>query len=150
MSRDDLEKRLWDPIWMYIRANLGALYAKNENRRGVAGRVRQRHDAGGGAGSSGSQGQRRDPPVVVVNQPKAPVWMLGQVSKWLVTWIKTCLEAKAMGQIFYLARSPSSALSHLFFGWEASPTKIGYNKKGSLILTSLLEDLAKAASLLCR
>ena len=25
-----------------------------------------------------------------------------------------------------------------FFGWEGSPTKIGYRKKGTLILTSLL------------
>ena len=28
-----------------------------------------------------------------------------------------------------------------FFGWEGSPTKIDYRKKGTLILTSLLEDL---------
>ena len=38
-------------------------------------------------------------------------------------------------------RSPSSALSHPFFGWEGSPAKIDYRKKGTLILTSLLEDL---------
>ena len=37
-------------------------------------------------------------------------------------------------------RSPSSAL--LFWG-EGSPTKIDYSKKGTLVLTSLLEDLAK-------
>ena len=29
----------------------------------------------------------------------------------------------------------------VFFGWEGSPTKIDDNKKGTLILTSLLEDL---------
>ena len=29
---------------------------------------------------------------------------------------------------------------HLFF-WEGSHTKIGYSKKGTLIVTSLLEDL---------
>ena len=34
--------------------------------------------------------------------------------------------------------SPSSALLPLFGG----PTKIDYTKKGTLILTSLLEDLA--------
>ena len=27
-----------------------------------------------------------------------------------------------------------------FFGWEGSPTKIDYRKKGALIPTSLLED----------
>ena len=30
-----------------------------------------------------------------------------------------------------------------FLGWEGSPTKIDYRKKGTLILTSLLEDLGK-------
>ena len=38
-----------------------------------------------------------------------------------------------------VARSPSSAL--LPFFWEGSPTKDD-RKKGTLILTSLLEDLA--------
>ena len=33
------------------------------------------------------------------------------------------------------------ALSHPFFGWEGSPTKIDYIKKGTLILTSPLVDL---------
>ena len=34
-------------------------------------------------------------------------------------------------------RSPSSALSHPFFGWEGSPTKTGRQKKvGTLIPTS--------------
>ena len=37
-------------------------------------------------------------------------------------------------------RSPSSALLP-FFGWEGSPTKTDCRKKGTLILTSLLEDL---------
>ena len=33
-------------------------------------------------------------------------------------------------------------LTDSFFGWEGSPTKIDYRKKvGSLILSSLLEDL---------
>ena len=41
-----------------------------------------------------------------------------------------------------LSRSSSSPLSHHFFGREGSPTKIDYGKKGTLILTSLLEDLA--------
>ena len=31
------------------------------------------------------------------------------------------------------SRSPSSALSHPFFGWEGFPTKIDYSKKGTLI-----------------
>ena len=31
-----------------------------------------------------------------------------------------------------------------FFAWEGSPTKIDYSKKGTLILTSLLEDLGLA------
>ena len=38
-----------------------------------------------------------------------------------------------------ITRSPSSALL-LFFG-EGFPTKINYRKKGTLILTSLLEEL---------
>ena len=37
------------------------------------------------------------------------------------------------------SRSPSSALLPVF--WEGSPTKINYREKGTLILTSLLEDL---------
>ena len=46
----------------------------------------------------------------------------------------------------------SSALSLLhFFGWEGSPTKIGYRRKGTLIRTSLLEDLVYIAlTFLCR
>ena len=32
-----------------------------------------------------------------------------------------------------------------FFGWEGSPTKVDYRKKGTLIKTSLLEDLVKGA-----
>ena len=40
-----------------------------------------------------------------------------------------------------LSRSPNSALSHPFFGWEGSRTKMDYRKKGTLILTSPLEDL---------
>ena len=43
--------------------------------------------------------------------------------------------------VFFVARSPSSVLSHPFFG-EGSPTKVDYSKKGTLILTSPLEDLA--------
>ena len=43
-------------------------------------------------------------------------------------------------------RSPSSALSHSFFGWEGSPTKTDYRTKvGTLLLTSLLEDLVPLA-----
>ena len=38
-----------------------------------------------------------------------------------------------------LTRSPSSALLRFF--WEGSPTTIDCRKKGTLILTSLLEDL---------
>ena len=37
--------------------------------------------------------------------------------------------------------SPTSALSLPFFGWEGPPTKIGYRKKRTRILASLLEDL---------
>ena len=40
-----------------------------------------------------------------------------------------------------VTRPPSSSLLP-FFG-EGSPTKIDYRKKGTLILTSLLEDLDK-------
>ena len=39
-------------------------------------------------------------------------------------------------------------LKDMFFGWEGCPTKIDYRKKeeaGTLILTSLLEDLAMVA-----
>ena len=32
-------------------------------------------------------------------------------------------------------------LYRFFFGWEGSPTKINYREKGTLILSSLLEDL---------
>ena len=39
-----------------------------------------------------------------------------------------------------LCRSPSCALLP-FFGWQGFPTKINYRKKGTRILTSLLEDL---------
>ena len=39
-------------------------------------------------------------------------------------------------------RSTSSALLPTFLG-EGSPTKIDYRTKGTLILTSLLEDLGK-------
>ena len=39
--------------------------------------------------------------------------------------------------------SPSSALSHPFFGWEGSLTKIDHRKNGTLIATSLLEDLVE-------
>ena len=42
------------------------------------------------------------------------------------------------------SRSPCSAHSHPLLG-EGSPTKIDYRKKGTLILTSLLEDLAVVA-----
>ena len=34
-------------------------------------------------------------------------------------------------------------LTRFFLGWEGSPTKIGYRKKGTLILSSPLEDLGK-------
>ena len=36
-----------------------------------------------------------------------------------------------------VSRSPSSALSNPFFGWEGSPSKLDYIQKGTLILTSL-------------
>ena len=41
-----------------------------------------------------------------------------------------------------MTRSPSSALLWFFFGWEGSPSKTNYTKKGTLILTSLLEELS--------
>ena len=41
------------------------------------------------------------------------------------------------------ARGPCSPN---FFAWEGSPTKIDYRKKGTLILTSLLEDLVKPSN----
>ena len=41
----------------------------------------------------------------------------------------------------HLARSPTSAL--LPFVGGGSPTKIDYRKKGTLILASLLEELAR-------
>ena len=43
---------------------------------------------------------------------------------------------------FHFTRSPTIALSHPIFGWEGSPTKIDYRKKGTLIRSSLLEDLS--------
>ena len=45
------------------------------------------------------------------------------------------------GMVLVSTRSPSSALLPTFLG-EGSPTKIDCRKKGTLILTSLLEDLA--------
>ena len=57
-----------------------------------------------------------------------------KTAQWLI---------ESLGSILIWAceftRSPNSALL-LFFG-EGSPTKIDYRKKGTLILTSLLEDL---------
>ena len=47
------------------------------------------------------------------------------------------------------SRSPSNALLPFFLA-EGSPTKIDYNKKGTLLLTSLLEDLALFAKLVHR
>ena len=44
-----------------------------------------------------------------------------------------------------VTRSPSSALSHPLFG-GGSPTKIDYSKKGTLLLSSLLQDLGENAS----
>ena len=44
----------------------------------------------------------------------------------------------------FLTRSPSSALLPLL--GEGSPTKIDYRKKGTLILTCLLEDLVKVST----
>ena len=38
---------------------------------------------------------------------------------------------------------PVGALSCPFFGWEGSPTKIDYREKDTLILASLLGDLAE-------
>ena len=40
-----------------------------------------------------------------------------------------------------VSRSPSSALVRFLFWGEGSPTKIDDRKKGTLILTSLLEDM---------
>ena len=49
---------------------------------------------------------------------------------WCDQWV-SCLGPPAIG-----------ALSHrFFFGWEGSSTKIDHRKKGTLILTSVLEDL---------
>ena len=45
--------------------------------------------------------------------------------------------------MFLFLGPPARCTFSPFFGWEGSPTKIDYKKKvGSLILTSLLEDLA--------
>ena len=57
--------------------------------------------------------------------------------------MKTDGRLQTDGKIFGSAafsRSPSSALLPSCLG-EGSPTKINYRKKGTLILTSLLEDL---------
>ena len=41
-----------------------------------------------------------------------------------------------------MTRSPARCpTSYPFFGWEGSPKKINYRKQGSLILSSLPEDL---------
>ena len=53
-----------------------------------------------------------------------------------LTWQAMCPE-----MCNCLARSPSSAL--LPFLGEGSPTKIDYREKGTLVLTSLLEDLVE-------
>ena len=37
-------------------------------------------------------------------------------------------------------------LPHSFVGWEGSPTKTDYRKKGTLVLTALLEDLVHVLS----
>ena len=54
------------------------------------------------------------------------------------TMFKVGSAAEAKGK----ARSPSSALVPTFLG-EGSPAKIDYRKKGTLIFTSLLQDLGK-------
>ena len=75
-------------------------------------------------------------------------WGLGEAISPLVACSCVCLfmhfrykmGAHAIWNIGRNPRSPSSALSHPFLG-EGSPTKIDYRKKGTRILTSLLEDL---------
>ena len=61
-------------------------------------------------------------------------------------------HTKARPQLIHevrlLARSTSIALLP-FLGREGSPTKTDYSKKGSLILTSLLEDLVLLENFLC-
>ena len=48
----------------------------------------------------------------------------------------------------FLTRSPSSALSHPFFGWERSPTKIDYRKKELVPMYSHLSNLEVLAEVI--
>ena len=52
----------------------------------------------------------------------------------------SCANSLFGRQLFILSGSPSFALLPTFLG-EGSPTKIDYRHRGTLILTSLLEDL---------
>ena len=64
-----------------------------------------------------------------------------RISSWL-EHLRTC-----SGSFLSLAHNslpPVVPLYH-FFGWEGSPTEIGCLKKGTPILTSLLEDLVVLA-----
>ena len=49
-------------------------------------------------------------------------------------------ETKSQTTVLSLSRPPVMPLYQLFWG-EGSPTKVDYSKKGTHILTSLLEDL---------
>ena len=56
--------------------------------------------------------------------------------------LTTFLVGKICWEKSSQTRSPKVPdLTHLFFGWEGSATKIGHRKKGTLFLSSLLEDL---------
>ena len=52
------------------------------------------------------------------------------------------MAGSPMRGVKILSRSPSSALLLFLFGGRVSLTKIVYRKKGTLILSCLLEDLA--------
>ena len=51
------------------------------------------------------------------------------------------LTSNSSRSLLLRSRSPSSALLSPFLVGRGSPTKIDYRKKGTLILTTLLEDL---------
>ena len=64
------------------------------------------------------------------------------VSLWYPTRAKGAVEKANVLGTDASTRSPSSALLPTFWG-EGSPTKIRYSKRGTLIPTSLLEDLVQ-------
>ena len=54
------------------------------------------------------------------------------------------MAISGFSKVFYIVRCPSSSF---VFGWEGEPpSTVDYRKKGTLILSSLLEDLVRRIS----